>query len=280
MSLIKGFSTALTAIKANSQLVDVTSNNISNVNTVGFKGQRADFADLFSQTIRSASAPSPLRGGLDQLQIGSGVQVDQIITDENQGSLNVTGGVTDMAIQGEGFFRLMDATGNDVRYTRAGDFHLDRNGDLIGQSGFFVCGRTDTNLDGVITAADSITKINIPSTARSVSIGQDGTVSYIDPAGVLQTAGQIVTAEFNNPAGLERLGSNMWSVAQDSGPENVNFPTQNGSGSIIQGSLESSNVDLASEFVHLVEGQRGFQAATRVVTTGDDMLQELMNMKR
>ncbi|WP_342512599.1 flagellar hook-basal body complex protein [Sporosarcina sp. FSL K6-1522] len=392
--MLRSMYSGITGLRNFQTKLDVIGNNISNVNTYGFKKGRTVFKDLVSQTVAGASAPGANRGGVNPRQVGLGSQLAAIDTLHGQGSSQFTGNTLDLAITGDGFFQVMD--GNEVLYTRAGNFYMDQNGDLVDGDGRYVVGA-----DGII---------NIPQSASSMSIGQDGTVFYVDlPEGaeaaiaaaeaifrpiettfkaaektlndakdavktaekdvkaagkavekaqdaldranamdpadpgraaaitaaqtaltaaqgtqtaantalttaqtavtnatgpyntaktaydpakitfdavmsankaVLQEAGQIEMVTFSNPGGLEKTGGNLFRTSANSGDAVTGFATEQGFGKMESGFLEMSNVDLAEEFTEMIVAQRGFQANTRIITTSDEILQELVNLKR
>lgn len=303
--------------------LDVIGNNISNVNTYGFKKGRTIFKDLISQMNSGASAPTTTRGGVNAIQIGLGSQLTAIDTIHSTGSLQTTSRVLDLAISGDGFFMVADANGGpddtgaitepgyaNILYTRAGNFYMDRNGYLVNADGKYLVGHASTELsisadgdtvdgsaaetqkqdsgladitgnilDDVDLTAD-VSPIRVPTTAQSMSIGQDGTVNYVDYKGDLQYAGQIIMAKFPNPGGLQKAGSNYFQVTSNSGNAYAQIATVGGMGSIQSGFLEMSNVDLSEEFTEMIVAQRGFQANSRIITTSDEILQELVNLKR
>lgn len=246
--------------------LDVIGNNISNVNTYGFKKGRVVFKDLISQTTSGATAPGATRGGVNAKQVGLGSQVAAIDTIHGTGSLQTTSRVLDLALSGDGYFQVTDGVGTDISYTRAGNFYLDSNGDIVNAEGMYLVGTT--------------TPMNIPTDSQSMSIGRDGTVTYVDAAGTLQTVDQIQLAKFPNSEGLTKAGSNYFKESPASGAPVTGNALANGMGSIESGFLEMSNVDLSEEFTEMIVAQRGFQANTRIITTSDEILQELVNLKR
>ncbi|MFD1928697.1 flagellar hook-basal body complex protein [Sporosarcina siberiensis] len=414
--MLRSMYSGISGLKNFQTKLDVIGNNIANVNTHGFKKGRTIFKDLISQSVAGASAPGDNRGGVNPRQVGLGSQLAAIDTLHSPGSTQFTGQTLDLAITGDGFFQVMD--GNEVMYTRAGNFYMDQNGDLVDGDGRYVVGD-----DGII---------NIPLSASSMSIGQDGTVYFVDlpegaeaaiaaaerrfgpietsfkaaekalndakdkaeaadkafkaadkavekakatidkakdawdaaeavvianpgdavavadalvakgvhgaavtakgpldtvrtnaenartaadkvltdtgaadvtpaynaaklaydPAKVafdkvleankatLQEAGQIEMATFSNPGGLEKTGGNLFRTSANSGAAETGVALQQGFGKIESGTLEMSNVDLAEEFTEMIIAQRGFQANTRIITTSDEILQELVNLKR
>ncbi|MGC4375641.1 flagellar basal body rod protein FlgG [Fictibacillus sp. Mic-4] len=243
--------------------LDVIGNNIANVNTYGFKKGRTVFSDLVSQQLAGASAPSATRGGVNPKQVGLGSQLAAIDTVQTQGSLQTTGRTLDLAVDGDGYFVVTDGT--NTYYTRAGNFYLDEKGNLVTTDGLYVQGTGG--------------KLSIPKDAESFSIGPDGTISYIQN-GSLNNSQKIQLAKFNNNEGLEKAGGNLFRQTTNSGNATVNNPGTNGLGTIKSSSLEMSNVDLSEEFTEMIVAQRGFQANTRIITTSDEILQELVNLKR
>jgi flagellar hook protein FlgE len=273
--------------------LDVIGNNIANVNTYGFKKGRTIFKDLVSQQIAGASAPTANRGGVNPKQVGLGTQLAAIDTVHTQGSLQTTGRTLDLAISGDGFFVLGNGVAagaiNGPVYTRAGNFYLDQNGDIVNADGLYLIGEPYAAPPGNAPLA-TVGKINIPTTAKSFSIGSDGTVNYVDDAGNLYIAGKIYLAKFKNNEGLEKVGQNLFRQTANSGSIDVdgdgvelgelNAPGNGGTGTIVAGALEMSNVDLSEEFTEMIVAQRGFQANTRIITTSDQILEELVNLKR
>lgn len=247
--------------------LDVIGNNIANVNTYGFKKGRTVFKDLISQTVSGASGPGDIRGGVNAKQVGLGSQLAAIDTIHTAGSAQFTGNTLDLSIAGDGFFAVGEDGGGDKVFTRAGNFYLDNVGDIVTADGRYLLDVNDA-------------KINIDPTAQSMSIGQDGTVSFVDEAGTLQTLEQIQLAKFANPGGLTKVGGNYFGESTNSGEPTANAPLTGGTGAIESGTLEMSNVDLAEEFTDMIVAQRGFQANTRIITTSDEILQELVNLKR
>ncbi|NEU29367.1 flagellar basal body rod protein FlgG [bacterium LRH843] len=249
--------------------LDTIGNNIANVNTFGFKKGRTTFKDMVNQQIAGASGPATNGlGGTNPRQVGLGMQLSSIDTIHTQGSLQNTNRELDLGISGDGYFRLGDG-GNPqtISYSRAGNFYLDQSGDIVNADGLYVLNTTGG-------------KINVPSTSQSFSISQTGEVNIINAAGNLVNQGTISLAYFANSEGLQKEGSNLYQVTANSGNAQSTTPGQNGSGILVAGTLEMSNVDLSEEFTEMIVAQRGFQANTRIITTSDEILQELVNLKR
>ncbi len=280
--------------------LDVIGNNIANVNTYGFKKGRTTFKDMVSQQISGASAPGSGKGGVNPKQVGLGSQIATIDTVHTQGSLQTTGRILDLSISGDGFFVLgngVNGTGTNATitnpvFTRAGNFYLDKNGDIVNADGYYLIGESYT-LSGTpptSTRSNGVGKINIPTSAQSFSIGSDGTVNYVDSNGDLRTAGVISISNFSNNDGLEKIGQNLFKSTANSGSPDknsdglklaeLNTPGTTGAGTIVMGTLEMSNVDLSEEFTEMIVAQRGFQANTRIISTSDQILEELANLKR
>ncbi len=321
--MLRSMYSGISGLKNHQTKLDVIGNNISNVNTYGFKKSRVVFKDLVSQSVSGASGSTGTRGGVNPMQVGLGSQMAAIDVIHGTGSLQTTLRTLDLAISGDGFFMVGDSTVapdedgviaadsgfSNVLYTRAGNFYMDRNGYLVNSEGKYLVGVANPTLyeevdaeatseaeadkatattaigtdnlyeDGAIDV-DGYGPIKVPTNAQSMSIGQDGTVSYVDVNGKLQFAGQLILAKFPNPGGLEKSGNNYYQVTSNSGDPTVQIATQQGIGSVQSGFLEMSNVDLSEEFTEMIVAQRGFQANSRIITTSDEILQELVNLKR
>jgi flagellar hook protein FlgE len=289
--------------------LDVIGNNIANVNTYGFKKGRTTFKDLVSQQIAGAAAPTAGaggRGGVNAKQVGLGSQLSTIDTVHTQGSLQTTGRPLDLGISGDGYFIV--GTGNltqagspdvapnnfagtpDMNYTRAGNFYLDKSGFLVNSDGLYLIGRSANSTGNGLET--SFGAIKIPTDAKSFSVASNGVVNYVDATGALKTAGEIGIAKFPNNEGLEKVGSNLYKETGNSGKmdktvggatttfDDMYAPGSDGAGTLVAGALEMSNVDLSEEFTEMIVAQRGFQANTRIITTSDEILQELVNLKR
>jgi flagellar hook protein FlgE len=276
---------AISGLQSSQTMLDVAANDIANVNTVGYKAQTTAFKDTLYQLSRGASGPSATIGGTNPMQIGLGVQVAAIESQMGSGAIQQTGNPLDLAIQGEGFFRVAGGsaigTGSGYSYARAGNFTLDAGGNLVTQDGQFVVGYKPGTTAGNYTPANE-TKLTVPAGATDVSIGSDGTVTYVDSAGAVQTLGQISMARFQNPGGLQRIGANDFSQTTNSGVPSTAVPgdATTGMGTLAAGSVEMSNVDLAQEFTTMITAQRGYEANSRVISTADQMLQTLVNLGR
>ena len=275
--MLRSMFAAISGLKNHQTMMDVTANDLANVNTIGYKSARTTFKDSLSQMQRASAAPGGGLGGANSAQVGLGVQLGSIDNLMSSGSLQSTGNPLDVAITGEGWFRVGQSNAPAVptafEYTRAGNFTRSAAGHLVTQDGYYVVGRTAAG-----GGADTL--LQVPAGATDLAIGQDGSVSYIPAGGGARTtAGYISLAKFANEAGLERASANRWRASQSSGGEQVSTPGGN-YGFTTAGALEMSNVDLAAQFTNMIAAQRGFQANSRVISTGDEMLQDLVNLKR
>lgn len=260
--------------------MDVISNNIANVNTTGFKAGRAKFQDMLSQTTSNAQAPTQRGlGGINAQQVGLGVRVGSIDTIMTGGPLQPTGRPLDFAIEGNGFFVVSGDNGVNKSYTRDGSFYTDHEGNIVNAGGMKLMGYGGKDGKG------SIGPIKIPekmgdAKLEEFNIDSSGNVTALYSDGKTHTIGQLAIANFNNPEGLEKAGNNNYVESNNSGQAQIGRAGEEGHGFIRQGFLEMSNVDLANEFTEMIVTSRAYQANSRSITTSDEMLQELINLKR
>jgi flagellar hook protein FlgE len=277
--MMRAMDAAVSGLKNHQTLLDVTANNIANVNTIGYKASRATFADSLSQTVIGATGSGNGQAGRNAAQVGLGVQLSSIDNLMGGGSLESTGETTDLAIEGEGMFIVADGNPAEgvpkqVEYTRAGNFKFNNEGYLTTQSGQYVLGKVKPG-EG---APESF--IKVPPGSTNVSIGADGSVSYIEEGSEeRKIAGYVSIARFSNEPGLERTTGSNWVESVASGKAEDGTPGGK-FGATISGTLEMSNVELATEFTNMIDAQRGFEANSRTITTADEMLQTLVNLQR
>lgn len=395
--MLRSLFSGISGLRSHQTMLDVTGNNIANVNTTGFKSSQTQFQDTLSQLVTGAGAAQAGTGGTNPAQVGLGVRVAGITTSFTQGASQLTGRSTDMMIQGDGFFVVRK--GAETFYTRAGSFDFDSTGQMtlpgdgaLVQGWMAVNGVIDTNgpvtdlkvpagtvmgavasttgsfvgnlpsdaaentvksldlevydaqgnarditltltktatgwtmsatdgtasypatgteamtfnADGALTSTGSFTLGGVTvdlstitgyasvdtvatgtqngrpaGTLQSFQLGADGTITGSFSNGLKQAIGRIALANFTNPAGLQKAGGSLFSSSVNSGDAQVGVAGAGGRGSLAGGALEMSNVDLSSEFTSLIIAQRGFQANSRVITTSDEVLQELVNLKR
>jgi flagellar hook protein FlgE len=285
--MIRSLNSGVSGIQNFQQQMDVIGNNIANVNTVGFKSGRTDLADSFSQTLRDSSAANGSNSGTSPIQVGLGVTTTATKNRFTQGTFSLTGVKTDLAVSGDGFFIVRDPVSGVEFATRAGDFRVDANGFLTTNTGMHVQGFNDGALStrGDVKIDDNRPAGTLPAYA-GFNISNDGIVKIKLSDGSEYTRGQILLQRFNDPQALTKEGLNLYSGIGAAGPlggagsPTPGAPKTSGLGSIESGALELSNVDLAVEFADMITTQRGFQANARVITTSDEMLQELVNLKR
>jgi flagellar basal-body rod protein FlgG len=245
-----------TGLDAQQTRMAVVSNNLANVNTTGFKRGRPVFEDLLYQNVRQVGAQTSQDTQYPTgMYLGTGVRIAATEKLYTQGSLVQTGGNFDVAVQGRGFFQVLLPDGSNA-YTRDGSFQIDSQGQLVTATGYQVQ-----------------PPISIPDSAQSVTIGADGTVTVVnagDPQPVV--VGQLQLVDFINSGGLEPRGQNLLAESAASGPPQVGTPGLNGLGTVVQGSLETSNVNVVEELVAMIETQRAYEMNTRAISTVDQML--------
>ncbi len=265
MTMLRSMYAGISGMKGFQTKLDVIGNNIANVSTVGFKKGRVTFQDMMSQTTSGAQGPTATRGGINPSQVGLGSQLGSIDNIHTQGFRQTTGNPLDLMLEGDGMF-IVEGNGTTY-YTRAGNFYLDDDDRIVDANGFYLQSVGGEDL-------------TIPEDAESFSIGTDGTVTYINADGDPVDGGQIALASFSNPAGLEKAGNNLFLNSENAGYNGIVAPETEGAAKIVPSALEMSNVDLSEEFTEMITAQRGFQANTRIITTSDEILQELVNLKR
>ncbi len=284
--MLRSLFAGISGLRVNQTMLDVTGNNIANANTTGYKASTTVFQDTLSQMLTASSAANANRGGTNAVQIGLGVSVAATSMNLNQGSNQTTGRATDLMISGDGMFVVQKGT--ETLYTRAGAFSFDNTGTLVTPGGSRVQGydldaagiRTGGLVDITLDTAAVLPAVPVGVTLTTYSIGSDGKVRGIFSDGIQRDMKQIAMADFNNPMGLEKVGETSFRASANSGAAILGASGEGRNGSIVGGSLEMSNVDLAAEFTNLILAQRGFQASSRVITTSDSVLEDLVNIKR
>ncbi len=302
MALIGTLDSGVSALKTFTQSLDIIGNNIANVDTTGFKASTASFEDSFSNTLRGAAPSTGTTSNQTPTQIGTGVQLAGISTNFSPGSLTSTGNTTDLAISGSGFFMVKDTASGQTYATRDGEFRIDDQGYLVNSAGLRVQGFTG-GTSAAPLAGDSGTVGDIligtsPPTGtqlQSISIDSAGNIveSYSD--GSTAVTNRVLLQNFSDPSALTKQGNNLYSGFAAAGPLNgsttggnvlssassgANDPGTSGLGTIQSGSLEMSNVDLTQQFSDMITAQRSFEAASRLVTVSDTILDDIVNMKR
>jgi flagellar hook protein FlgE len=284
--MLRSLFSGISGLRVNQTMLDVTGNNIANANTIGFKSSSTVFQDTLSQMLTGASGANAGRGGTNPTQVGLGVQLAATQTNFTQGSTQTTGRATDLMIQGDGFF--VTRKGNENLYTRAGSFTFDETGGLVTPTGNRVQGYlldagglpTGGLVDVTLDTANAVPAPPPGVQLVSYNIGSDGKLRGVFDDGVQREMAQIAVADFNNPMGLEKVGETSFRESANSGLPQLGVAGEGRRGTLVGGAVEMSNVDLAAEFTNLILAQRGFQASSRVITTSDEVLQDLVNIKR
>ena len=270
--MLLSLDSGVSALEQFQQQLNVIANNIANVNTVGFKSATVSFADTLSETLGSNAAGS--------MQVGTGVTTAGIVNNFAPGAVTSTGVQSDMAISGNGFFLVKDPVSGNTYATQDGEFSVDTSGYLVTSGGMRVQGYSDSGL----TTLGDIKIDNNGGTAamQSYSVGSDGKISVQPADGTPAfTRGQILLQNFTNPQQLVKAGGNLYSGLTLAGPLAAPVaPGSSGLGGIVSSSLEMSNVDLAQQLTSLITTQRAYEANSKVITTSDDILQTLINLKR
>ncbi len=262
--MIRALYTAASGMNAQQANIDNVAHNLANVNTAGFKKSRVEFEDLVYQQIKAPGTPTSQEGEAPiGLEAGLGARAVATARNFSSGNLRSTNGPLDLAVEGQGFFQL-SLPGGETGYTRAGAFHLNGQGQIVTADG--------VQLEPAIT---------IPANATTISVSKDGIVSALvagqaDP----QQVGTIELAMFQNPAGLEARGGNMFVVSNASGDPTTGVPGTDGLGTLAQGFLEDSNVSVVEEMVNMILGQRAYEASSKVIRAADEMLQQVNSLAR
>jgi flagellar hook protein FlgE len=273
--MLRSLYSGVSGMKGFQVKLDVIGNNIANVNTVGFKKNRVVFQDILSQNLSGVTASEEgERGGVNPRQVGLGTTIGAIDTLHTPGSPMTTGVMTDLSIEGDGFFTVVPPGGetDNPLYTRAGNFYRDASGNLVTAQGYLVLG------DGgePILLDEGIVAFEISRNGDIVGVTQDGEAEVI---------ATLQLGFVQNPGGLRKVGASMYEMTANANPAGEhNLSTiDNAEGRLVQiisGQLEMSNVDLTEEFTEMIIAQRGFQANSRIITTSDEILQEVVNLKR
>jgi len=298
--MLRSLYAGVSGMRNNQTKMDTIGNNIANAGTTGFKSGRVKFQDMLSQTLSNAQAPTQnTLGGVNGQQVGLGVKTGSIDTMMTDGAMQPTNRDLDFAIEGNGFFVVSQDKNADMKlYTRDGAFYRDYQGNLVNAGGYRVLGYVPNTADVYIspvdvanlnTAVDAEAPLSIPNTItvgtkdlnlESFSIDGSGQIIGVFDDGNPYLLGQLALSKFNNAEGLEKAGNNNYSASANSGTPQIGAANSKGYGTIRQGTLEMSNVDLANEFTEMIVTSRSYQANSRTITTSDEMLQELINLKR
>lgn len=262
--MIRSLWTSATGMAAQQLNIDVISNNLANVNTVGFKKSRIDFQDLLYQTLRPAGTTEAQGVQVPTgIQVGLGTRPAAVQKIFSQGDFQQTGNPLDLVIEGDGFFQITMPSGS-IAYSRDGTFKLDAQGRIVTSDGY-----------------PMEPELTIPAEATSISVGSDGTISVSLPGQTIpQEVGQVQIAKFANPAGLNNIGRNLFTVSAASSDPVVDTPGMNGLGTLAHGFIEMSNVKVVEEMVNMIVAQRAYEINSKVIQTADEMLNIANSLRR
>jgi len=271
--MLLSLDSGVSALQQFQQNINVIANNIANVNTIGFKSAKVSFADTLSQTLGSNATGST--------QVGTGMKTAGISNNFTNGSVSGTGVQTDLAISGSGFFLVSDPTTGNTYVTRDGEFKQSTEGYLVNANGMRLQGYKDAALSTVGDVKIDNTGSSSTAALQSYTIGSNGKISVLLEDGTSFTRGQILLQNFSSPEQLIKVGNNLYSGLSVAGGLATPVPPDTGGvGSLSTSALESSNVDLAKELTSLIVTQRAYEANSKVITTSDEILQTLVNLKR
>jgi flagellar hook protein FlgE len=274
--MLTALSSGVSGLENFQQEMDVIGNNIANINTTAFKAGIVNFSDAFSDTLQGAGLTTPA------MQVGTGVKISSITNNWNEGALSNTGVTSNLAISGNGFFTVDDTVNNTQYVTQDGTFSVNAAGNLVTANGYYVMGYNNSALSNVgpitITAPTGLSMV-------SYTISSQGIISVTDSSGATTVVGQVLLQNFAAPQMLVSQGSNLYSNQSNAGPTVTTStvggaPGASGLGTIQSGALESSNVDLSNEMANLITAQQAFDANSKIITTTNEVLQTLVQMKQ
>lgn len=300
--MMRCMTSAVAGLRAHQTAMDVIGNNISNVDTPSFKSGSTAFRDTMYQEVNAGSGGTASGAGMNPSEIGYGAAATGVVLDTTKGGENATGKNSDVYIDGEGYLIIGNSARSgsddftDYKYTRIGALSFDSKGYLTDGTGNFVCGQQNTATDWSTTFTASPTDASgtyatgskpvaihyDPSkgSLSNTSISSDGTITATQASKTI-TIGKIGLASFTNASGLQQIGNGFYTApaSGNTGTTQYSVPSETGAGKLITGALESSNVDLASEFSNMIMYERGYQANTKIISVSDEMYQTLVNMK-
>jgi len=289
MALIGTLTSGVSALNAFSKDLEVIGNNIANVNTTGYKSSTASFSDSFSNTLRGSSPSNGVTSDTSAVQVGTGVNLAGINQSFTQGDLTSTSVASNLAISGNGFFTVVNPSDGTKYVTRDGDFRIDDNGYLVNPDGYRVQGFTGGTAAAAPSGAATDIKLGTPPAGyelQSYSFDTSGDLTEFYSDGSSVTTNQVALQQYKDPSALVKEGENLYTGFSAAGPvggitltKANNTANTNGLGKIQGGSLEQSNVDLTDQFARMISTERSFQAASRVITVSDEVLQEIVNLK-
>ncbi len=274
--MLSSLASGVSGLENFQEQMDVIGNNIANVNTTGFKAGVVDFADTFSNTLEGASATTPA------IQVGTGVEIDSISNNWTQGSINETGVSSNLAISGNGFFLVTDPTSGATFATRDGTFTVNSSNELVTSNGDIVQGYNSSSLSTIGNLTINTTGSTSTAAISSYTINQQGDITVTQADGTSFVCGQVLLQNYSDPQMLVNEGNNLYSNLAAAGPTTAAaaVPGSSGLGTIEAGALEGSNVDLSNEMANLITAQRAFEANSKIISTTNEVLETLVNMKQ
>jgi flagellar hook protein FlgE len=285
--MLDALSAAVSGLDAYQEQMDIIGNNIANLNTSGYKSATGNLVDSFSNTLQAATAANGTSSGTDPMQIGTGVMTGSITNDWSGGGLNPTNVQTDLAVNGNGFFVVQDPNTGAQYVTQDGTFTFNNNGNLVDSAGMQLVGYNTSALSGAVgpiainTSQMPAASVADGAVMTSYNIASNGVVTVNLSDGNSFTAGQVLLQSFTNPQALTSVGNNLYSnVANAGGLAAPGAPNSGNLGAVQSGYLELSNVDLSAQMADLITAQRAFEANSKIVTTSDELLQTMVNLKR
>jgi flagellar hook protein FlgE len=279
--MLSSLSSGVSGLENFQQQMDVIGNNIANVNTTGFKAGVVDFADAFSNTLQAPSGATSNSSGNDSIQVGTGVTISAIDNNWSAGAISSTGVTSNLAISGNGFFEVQDPVTGAVYATRDGTFSVDPNGYLVTANGDRVQGYTGSGTSSVGSIQINTSSSTSTAAMTSYTVNGQGQITVTQSDGTTSVCGQVLLQNFQDPQKLVNEGNNLYSNLTEAGELSAaSAPGSNGVGTIQSGALEGSNVDLSNEMANLITAQRAFEASSKIISTVNEVLQTVVNMKQ
>jgi flagellar hook protein FlgE len=285
--MLTALSSAVSGLDAYQQQMDIIGNNIANLNTTGFKSATGNLVDSFSDTLQAATTSEGNDNAVDAIQIGTGVATGSVTNDWSEGAINATGVISNLAINGNGFFVVQDPTSGAQYVTQDGTFTMNTNGNLVDSAGMELVGYNSSALSGtpgpikIDTTGMPAASLADGATMSSYTISSQGLITVNLSDGNSFTRGQVLLQNLTDPQALTNVGNNLYTNWANAGPLTAAAAPGSGSlGTIQSGALETSNVDLSAQMADLIIAQRAFEANSKIITTSDELLQDVVNMKR
>jgi flagellar hook protein FlgE len=283
--MLTALSSAVSGLDAYQEQMDIIGNNIANLNTTGFKSATGNLVDAFSDTLQAATAATGTDNATNAIQIGTGVMTGSVTNDWSEGAINSTGVLSNLAINGNGFFVVQDPTSGAQYVTQDGTFTMNTSGNLVNSAGMELVGYNTPQLSGtpgpLVINADQLDTTNPNATMTGYTINAQGVITISMSDGNSYTRGQVLLQNLTDPQALTNVGNNLYTNWVNAGPLTApGAPGSGALGTIQSGALETSNVDLSAQMADLIIAQRAFEANSKIITTSDELLQDVVNMKR